>query len=290
MQESEPSAPGRTCVGRAYRSRGASCLALSAARGAAPGRACAPRRVRDVRMGRPPSRRPRHLQLDADSFLCPAFEKALRVTGVSGRIISPDPREDPGRDAVAARGAGFDPVIVDGRPHGWPGDGRQRGSPGRTSSSGLRRSPTWASTCTTCRRSSSQPREAAYLAGWLAARLEMRRPGPARHRRRRWASDSGGRRLHHRLHRRCEACGSRHHCPRELLERLRRHEQVRGDRKDADRARSRRRVQRGGRLWTRDARGGEAGRGVGHRGRLPTSRSSARSSSRASSSGTTSGS
>lgn len=29
------------------------------------------------------------------NFLCPAFVRALRQTGVTGRVISPDDREDP---------------------------------------------------------------------------------------------------------------------------------------------------------------------------------------------------
>ncbi len=32
---------------------------------------------------------------DAQNFVCPGFLAALRRTGVAGKVISPDPREDP---------------------------------------------------------------------------------------------------------------------------------------------------------------------------------------------------
>jgi basic membrane protein A len=113
----------------------------------------------------------------ADNFLCPAFEKAMRVTGVSGRIISPDPREDPVGTLSLLAAQGFDPVIVDIDHTDGLADVAARFP--RThffvfdrslASMGIRLHNVQAL--------SVEPREAAYLAGWLAARLEMRRPGP----------------------------------------------------------------------------------------------------------------
>lgn len=113
----------------------------------------------------------------ADNFLCPGFEKATRVTGVTGRIISPDPREDPVGTLSLLAAQGFDPVIVDidhtdglatvarrfPRTHFMVYDRS-------LASLGIHLHNVQAVIV--------EPREAAYLAGWLAARLEMRRPGP----------------------------------------------------------------------------------------------------------------
>jgi basic membrane protein A len=113
----------------------------------------------------------------ADNFLCPAFEKAMRVTHVSGRIISPDPREDPVGTLSLLAAQGYDPVMVDidhtdglataaarfPRTHFVVFD---RSLPDL----GVRRKNVQGLIV--------EPREAAYLAGWLAARLEMRRRGP----------------------------------------------------------------------------------------------------------------
>ena len=42
---------------------------------------------------------------DALNFICPGFIAALRRTGVEGRVISPEPREDPeARIGLLARG------------------------------------------------------------------------------------------------------------------------------------------------------------------------------------------
>jgi basic membrane protein A len=111
------------------------------------------------------------------NFLCPAFAAAAKRTGTHGRIISPDEREDivgtlsllaqQGHDLVIADFGLADQVaevaprfpnthfalfdaplgIVDGRP--------------RNVAAIL-----------------ILPHEAAFLAGWLAARLERSRPGP----------------------------------------------------------------------------------------------------------------
>jgi basic membrane protein A and related proteins len=110
------------------------------------------------------------------SFVCAAFKRALLRTGMSGRAISPDLREDPvGTLSLLAR-QGYDLVIVD-LTHlealatvarrfpktrfalfDGPLDFIGRGT-------------------TNVQAIVHQPLEAAYLAGWLAARLEQRRPG-----------------------------------------------------------------------------------------------------------------
>jgi basic membrane protein A len=110
------------------------------------------------------------------NFLCPPFERALRQTGVSGRIVSPDAREDPVATLALLARQGYGLIIV---------------------------SVTWANTLAQVAPRFPQARfaildapladvrgrpanvqavlirtnEAAFLAGWLSARLEQRRPG-----------------------------------------------------------------------------------------------------------------
>jgi basic membrane protein A len=111
------------------------------------------------------------------NFLCTPFRRAVRRTGVEARIVSPDIREDPvGTLSLVARG-GDDLVIADLTwfrtlatvaprfPQTRFGffDGPLffiRGRPRNVAAVELR------------------VNEAAYLAGWLAGRLERRRPGP----------------------------------------------------------------------------------------------------------------
>ena len=47
------------------------------------------------------------------NFLCPPFEAALRSTGVSGKIISPDEREDPVATLSLLATQGYDLIVVD---------------------------------------------------------------------------------------------------------------------------------------------------------------------------------
>ena len=110
------------------------------------------------------------------NFLCPGFTRALRRTGVSGRIVSPDLREDPVATLSLLAGAGDDLIIVD---QSWyetlgtvaPRFPRTRFALFDAPLEIVRGRPRNALGIVL------QPRGAAYLAGWLAARLEQRRPG-----------------------------------------------------------------------------------------------------------------
>jgi basic membrane protein A and related proteins len=110
--------------------------------------------------------------------LCEGVRRAMRLTGVQARIVSPTFRESPGDflsliarqhyDAVVLFGFYFDPhvaavahryakvpfVLLDASRMDMPN------APPNVAGEVL------------------QPREAAFLAGWLAAKLEERRPGP----------------------------------------------------------------------------------------------------------------
>ena len=110
-------------------------------------------------------------------FICPAFVRAAARTGTRARIVAPDRREDPvgvfellaeqGHDLVIGDPEfGFDLVEAANR---HPAQRfavidvplpLARPRPPNVAALELR------------------PREAAYLAGWLAARMERRRPGP----------------------------------------------------------------------------------------------------------------
>jgi basic membrane protein A and related proteins len=110
------------------------------------------------------------------NFICSPFKRALRRTGVSGRIVSPDFREDHVATLSLLARQGYDLIVVD---------------------------PNWAETLgkvaprfpkarfaildVLLAEVEGRPRnvqgivirthEAAYLAGWLATRLEQRRGG-----------------------------------------------------------------------------------------------------------------
>lgn len=111
-----------------------------------------------------------------DNFLCPPARRALRQVGLDGRIISPDYREDMVDTLALLARQGYDLIVVD-----WGGTeavadvaprypatrfalvdiahGDVKGRPRNAQGIVLRTN------------------EAAFLAGWLAARLEQRRPG-----------------------------------------------------------------------------------------------------------------
>ena len=112
-----------------------------------------------------------------NNFLCPPFEQALRSTGVSGKIISPDEREDPVATLSLLATQGYDLIVVDlfwtdilaevaprfPKAHFAIIDvalSLVRGRPKNVQAFVLRTN------------------EAAYLAGWLSGKMEMRRPGP----------------------------------------------------------------------------------------------------------------
>jgi basic membrane protein A len=111
------------------------------------------------------------------NFLCPPFEQALRSTGVSGKIISPDAREDPVATLSLLATQGYDLIVVDlfwtdtlavvaprfPKAHFAIVDvalSLVRGRPKNVQAFVLRTN------------------EAAYLAGWLSGEMELRRPGP----------------------------------------------------------------------------------------------------------------
>jgi basic membrane protein A and related proteins len=110
------------------------------------------------------------------SLICFPFERALRQTGVSGRIISPDLREDAvGTLSLLAR-QDYDAIFVDltfsgalavvaprfPHVHFVLVDAPLDALPGRPRN---------------VQAFVALPHESSYLAGWLAARLEQRRPG-----------------------------------------------------------------------------------------------------------------
>jgi basic membrane protein A len=110
------------------------------------------------------------------NFICRPFLQALRRTGVSGKIVSPDPREDDVASLSLLARQGYDLIVVDPFWHAalavvapkFPNArfavldfplADVRGRPKNVQASVFRTN------------------EAAYLAGWLAARMEQRRPG-----------------------------------------------------------------------------------------------------------------
>jgi basic membrane protein A len=114
----------------------------------------------------------------ASNFICGPFLRELRRSGVRGRIISPDDREDPvGTLSLLAR-QGYRLIIVDilhayalktvapRFPHT-----RFAVFDGSFDLLGVNPPPR------NVQEIVQQPRDAAYLAGWLAARLEQRRKG-----------------------------------------------------------------------------------------------------------------
>jgi basic membrane protein A len=110
------------------------------------------------------------------NFACEPFERALRRTGISGRIISPDFREDQVATLSLLARQGFDLVLVDFNYTETLGKVAPRFP---KTSFGLLDVPV--------SEVPGRPRnvqglvvrthEASYLAGWLAARLEQRRRG-----------------------------------------------------------------------------------------------------------------
>lgn len=110
------------------------------------------------------------------NFLCPPFERALRQTGVSGRIVSPDAREDPVATLALLAKQGYGLIIVSVT---WantlaqvaPRFPKARFAILDASLADVRGRPA------NVQAVLIRTNEAAFLAGWLAERLEQRRPG-----------------------------------------------------------------------------------------------------------------
>ena len=108
--------------------------------------------------------------------VCPAFTRATQRTGVSARMYSPAMLEDPVGTLSLLAGAGYDLVIVD-LPHldalsiVAPRFPKARFALLDAPLSWVRGSHR------NIESVEPEPNEAAYLAGWLAARMEQRRTG-----------------------------------------------------------------------------------------------------------------
>jgi basic membrane protein A len=111
-----------------------------------------------------------------ERLLCTGFRGAVRRTGVTGRIISPTPRED-FVETLEQLGRAYDLVIVFGGQYYEPLSTAARRQPGAS----------FAILGTSRDLVPGRPpnvegvvfrtSEAAYLAGWLSGRLERSRPG-----------------------------------------------------------------------------------------------------------------
>ena len=110
-------------------------------------------------------------------FICPAFTRAARRTGTRARIVSPDSREDITATFVLLGRQGHDLVIGDPDFGFQLADAAERVPQARFAvldvpiALATPRPPNIAVI-------EVRAREAAYLAGWLAGRMERVRPGP----------------------------------------------------------------------------------------------------------------
>jgi basic membrane protein A and related proteins len=110
------------------------------------------------------------------NFICQPFLEAIRRTGVSGKIVSPDVREDDVASLSLLARQGYDLIVVD--PF-WeaalavvaPRFPKERFAILDLPLTEVRGRPK------NVQASVFRTNEAAYLAGWLAARMEQRRPG-----------------------------------------------------------------------------------------------------------------
>ena len=112
-----------------------------------------------------------------DNFICPAFASALRTTGVRGRIFVRDFREDPPSSLTLLARQGYDVVFVDWWSYDALGPVARRFPKVTFILVDMTPKPSDArlpNVVTAAIRTNA----AAFLAGWLAARLEQRRPGP----------------------------------------------------------------------------------------------------------------
>ncbi|HET6692420.1 MAG TPA: BMP family ABC transporter substrate-binding protein [Miltoncostaeaceae bacterium] len=110
-------------------------------------------------------------------FLCPAFRRAARRTGTTARIVAPDHREDITATFALLGRQGYDLVIGDPDLGFQLADAAERTPRGRFAAIDVPialatpRPPNVAVV-------EVRARGAAYLAGWLAGRMERLRPGP----------------------------------------------------------------------------------------------------------------
>jgi basic membrane protein A len=112
---------------------------------------------------------------NSSDFICRPFVAALRTSGVSGQVISPDWREDRVGTLSLLAQQGFDLVIVDFASLDAleivaPRFPKTRFALFDAPLDDLRGHPRNVEAIV------QEPSEAAYLAGWLAARLEQKRP------------------------------------------------------------------------------------------------------------------
>jgi basic membrane protein A len=109
--------------------------------------------------------------------VCPAFARAATRTGTTARIVAPDPREDITATIALLGRQGHDLVIGDPGLSFQLADGAQRSPQARFAAIDVPialaggRPPNLAVI-------EVRARGAAYLAGWLAGRMEALRPGP----------------------------------------------------------------------------------------------------------------
>jgi basic membrane protein A len=110
--------------------------------------------------------------------LCEGISRAIRLTGVRARVVTPTVREDPADFLALAAGQRYDAVVIFGLAYEEVVPSVARRFPNvpfvlldasRSDVSGAPRNLGGVVL---------QTREAAFLAGWLAAKLEARRPGP----------------------------------------------------------------------------------------------------------------
>lgn len=112
-----------------------------------------------------------------DNFICPAFARALRTTGVRGRIFVRDFREDPPSSLTLLARQGYDVVFVDWWSYDALGPVARRFPKVTFVLVDMTPKPADARLPNVV-AAAVRTNEAAFLAGWLAARLEQRRAGP----------------------------------------------------------------------------------------------------------------
>jgi basic membrane protein A len=112
----------------------------------------------------------------SEHLVCPPFVAAARRTGTRIRIVSPDPREDVAETFALLARQGYDLIVSDFNfaPSPLAMAGRFPGQRFAVIDPPFEVTQRPANVTVVRIR----PRKAAYLAGWLAARMERRRRGP----------------------------------------------------------------------------------------------------------------